>query len=435
MSKFAPLEWQVKPFRDKSLILLMDGGSGSGKSRLAAEKIHGYCLKYAGATGIVGRKDRASAAKSVVPILRYAVQSGTDWGEYKKTDMLFEYNNGSLIYVTGLKDDNQLEALKSIAGKKGDPDIIWFEEANALSLTDHETLTTRLRGKVAPWQQLIYTCNPDSPEHWINKLLIEGGGATRYHSLPTDNPFNSEQYITILDNLTGIRKQKYRHGLWVRAEGVIYSEYDSSKHLVDLYDLKIDKDGRFIVGIDFGYTNPFSASLWHVDYDGKLYQIKQIYHTRRTVSEHVPAIREMVSGYPIEAWITDHDAEDRATLEREMGIRTTPAHKSVKDGIEAVKQRYKDDRLFHCRGLLVDEDLSLRDKKLPTCTYEEIPGYHWSDKKQDTPVKDNDHGCDEMRYVVAYVDDIGGRYMKFNPKATVSSYINGGEKKQSRPGF
>ena len=421
MSRFKPLPWQIAPWRDKSKVLLMDGGSGSGKSRLAAEKVHAYCMKYPGATCIVGRKDRASASKSVVPMLRYEVlQPG--WGTYKKTDQLFEYNNESLIYVVGLKDDDQLEALKSIRGKQGDPDLAWFEEANALSLTDHETIQTRLRGNVAPWHQIIYTTNPDSPEHWINKELIEGGGSSRYHSLPTDNPYNPDDYIETLNGLSGIRYQKYRLGLWVRAEGVIYKDYDSSKHLVDLYDIKVDKTGRFIVGIDFGYTNPFSASLWYVDYDGRMYQLKQIYKTRRTVSEHVPAIREMVDGYPIEAWITDHDAEDRATLERELGIATQPAYKSVKDGIEAVMQRYKEDRLYHVRGCLVEEDQSLRDAKLPTCTYEELPGYVWSDKKQDTPVKKDDHGLDEERYVVCYVDGIGSKSFEIDPKASISNY-------------
>ena len=416
---FEPYPWQVKPFRDKALIMLLDGGSGSGKSRLAAEKVHGYCMRYPGATVVIGRKDRASASKSVVPLLRFTVQRDTDWGGYKKTDQTFEYENESRIYVTGLKDENQLESLKSITGKYGDPDMIWFEEANALSLTDHETLITRLRGKVASWQQLIYTTNPDSPEHWINKMLIEGGGASRYHTLPTDNPENSDQYISILDNLTGVRKQKYRYGLWVRAEGVIYKTYDSSKHLINLYDIEVDKTGRFVVGVDFGYTNPFSCSLWYIDNDDKMYEIKQIYHTRRTVAEHCEQIREMVKGYPVEAWITDHDAEDRATLERELNITTTAAYKSVKDGIENVMQRYKDDRLFHCRASLVEEDQRLIDEKLPTCTYEEVPGYHWSDKKQDTPVKENDHGVDNMRYVCAYVDHIGKRITKVDASKTV----------------
>lgn len=432
---FSPIEWQIAPWRDKSKVLLLDGGSGSGKSRLAAEKVHAYCLKYPGVTCIVGRKDRASASKSVVPMLRYEVQRNTDWGTYLKGDQLFEYNNSSMIYVVGLKDNSQLEALKSIRGKHGDPEFAWFEEANALSLEDHDTIKTRLRGNVAPWNQLIYTTNPDSPEHWINKQLIEDGEAKRYHSLPTDNPYNPDDYIATLDGLSGIRYQKYRLGLWIRAEGVIYKHYDSSIHLVNLYDVHVDMNGRFIVGVDFGYTNPFIASLWYVNNDGVMYELAQVYHTKRTVIEHSKAIREMVKGYPIEAWVTDHDAEDRATLERELGIKTTPAYKSVKDGIEAVMQRYKDNRIYHVRGGVIEEDLDLKDKKLPTCTYEEIPSYVWSNKKQDTPVKENDHGVDTERYVVCYVDNIGKRIMNINPKAHVESYVGNSGNKEKRPSW
>jgi phage terminase large subunit len=242
-------------------------------------------------------------------------------------------------------------------------------------------------------------------------------------------------YIDALDNLTGIRKQKYRYGLWVRAEGVIYKSYDSSRHLKDLYDVNIDKTKRFIVSIDFGYTHPFSASLWYVDGDGRMFQIRQVYHSKRTVAEHAPAIRKMVKGFPVEAWITDHDAEDRATLERELGIVTIPAYKSVKDGIEAVEQRFADDRLFLCRGALVETDLLLEAEKEPLCTIEEIPGYVWSDKKQDTPVKERDHGLDEMRYAVAYIDDIGRQKTSINPKASVSNYLRDGKRQNERPGF
>ena len=37
--------------------------------------------------------------------------------------------------------------------------------------------------------------------------------------------------------------------------------------------------------------------------------------------------------------MADHDAEDRATLDRE-GIKTRPAHKAVRPGIEAVSHRF-----------------------------------------------------------------------------------------------
>ncbi len=53
---FAPLPWQVEPWRDKSRVLLLTGSAGGGKSRLAAEKIHGACLKYPGAVWLMMRK-------------------------------------------------------------------------------------------------------------------------------------------------------------------------------------------------------------------------------------------------------------------------------------------------------------------------------------------------------------------------------------------
>jgi hypothetical protein len=52
------------------------------------------------------------------------------------------------------------------------------------------------------------------------------------------------------------------------------------------------------------------------------------------------------------------------------------------------------------------------------CTEEEIPGYVWDPgtaaaraaekPPKEAPLKENDHGCDAMRYVVAE-RDLGGR--------------------------
>src|SRR5690606_41999735 len=83
------------------------------------------------------------------------------------------------------------------------------------------------------------------------------------------------------------------------------------------------------------------------------------------------------------AVVCDHDAEGRAVLERELGVETTPAHKSVLDGIQAVQARLRvaedgKPRLFFVRGALVERDPELEGARRPTCTVEEIPGYNWS---------------------------------------------------------
>lgn len=426
---YKPLDWQVDPFRDTSGTILLTGAAGGGKSRLLLEKIHGFLLKYPNATGIVGRKDRTSASKSVVPMMRYTVQGETLWGRFLKGDGLFEYNNGSHLWVVGLNDENQREALKSI-GKDGSVDIAAFDEANKLSRDDHNVIASRMRGKAAPWTQIIYATNPDAPKHWINTDLILGKQAVVYYSRPEDNPYNPKEYIDRLKNLTGVYYQRLYLGLWVQAEGAIYDEYNSEKHLVELDN--VDLDGRFVVGLDFGYTNPFSCSLYYLDNDDNIYLWKQVYRTKRTVEEHVPAIREMVKDIKVEAWITDHDAEDRATLENHMGIKTQGAYKAVLPGISAVKQRLKDERLFFVNNPVKDIDEALEVTKQSMCTIDEIPGYRWSDKKQDTPIKENDHGLDELRYVIAYVDKIGQKTARITTTISVDNYMMRKDKKRRR---
>ena len=431
---YNPLPWQIAPFRDTSGTMLLTGAAGGGKSRLLLEKTHAFLLKYPGATGIVGRKDRSSASKSVVPMLRYTVQGDSVWGRFLKGDGLFEYNNGSHLWVVGLNGEDQREALKSI-GKDGAVDIAAFDEANKLSRDDHNIIVSRMRGTAAPWTQVLYATNPDTPTHWINTDLILSKQAEVYYSRPEDNPYNPKAYIERLKNLTGVYYQRLYLGLWVQAEGAIYDEYDSGIHLVE--DVKVNLEGRFVVGVDFGYTNPFSCSLYYLDNDDNIYLWKQVYQTKRTVAEHAPMISKMVEGVKVEAWITDHDAEDRATLENELGIMTQGAYKGVLPGISAVKQRLKDKRLFFVRNAVADIDEILEQDKRPLSTVEEVPGYRWSDKKQDTPIKEDDHGLDELRYVVAYVDNVGAKTAQITVDVEIDNYAmqNKEEDDDKRPRF
>jgi molybdenum cofactor biosynthesis enzyme MoaA len=133
--------------------------------------------------------------------------------------------------------------------------------------------------------------------------------------------------------------------------------------------------------------------------------------TQRLVEDHAKQISELTKSEPRpRAIICDHDAEDRATLERHLGMRTVGATKNVSAGIQAVASRLRvqadgKPRLFLLRDSLVDRDPMLVDAKRPLCTEEEIEGYVWSDKaRKDEPVKENDHSMDGMRYMIAHRD-------------------------------
>ncbi len=186
----------------------------------------------------------------------------------------------------------------------------------------------------------------------------------------------------------------------------MYDGFDESIHLIDPFP--IPEDWRVIRAVDFGYTNPFVCQWWAIDHDGRMYLYREIYMTRRTVRVHAGQIHDNTDR-TIEATVTDHDAEDRATLE-ENRIYTDMADKRVMPGIQAVQERLKvqgdgKPRLFVMRGALVERDWRLEDEKRPISTLEEFSAYVWNDKvTKDEPTKVDDHGMDAMRYAVMYLD-------------------------------
>lgn len=407
IAPYTPLDWQLAPLRDKSKVVLLTGSAGGGKSRLAAEKMHAFCLKYPGATGIALRKAREYASKSVVYALKKAI--GEDRRVRYTADLMFHYDNGSKIFIAGMKDEGQRQALRSINGD-GSADIIWGEEANALTEDDHNELLGRLRGMAASWRQILYTTNPDTPYHWIKKRLMDGGEAAVYFSKASDNPNNPSDYLDTLSKLTGVLGKRLRDGQWVQAEGAVYDTFSDAIHVIEPFDIPIEWR-RFRVA-DYGFVNPFVCQWWAVDPEDRMYLYRELYMTQRTVRAHSEQIKALSGDEVYEATVADHDAEDRATM-AENGIDTISAKKEISPGIQAVQERLQIQpdgrpRLFLFRTALVEEDHRLVSAKKPTCTIQEFPGYVWpkaSDGKpvKEVPVKENDHGMDSTRYLAMYL--------------------------------
>jgi hypothetical protein len=124
----------------------------------------------------------------------------------------------------------------------------------------------------------------------------------------------------------------------VSAEGQVYDGFDPDIHVIDRFD--IPKQWTRYRAIDFGYTNPFVCQWWAQDHDGRLYLYREIYMTRRTVKVHSEQIHRLSAGETYAFTVSDHDAEDRATL-AENGIYTTAAVKDISPGIQAVEERLK----------------------------------------------------------------------------------------------
>lgn len=389
--------------------VLLSGPAGTGKSRAALEKLHCAAHKYPGMQGLILRKTRASLTDAALktfeekvvpeghPIIRRPI--------LRETRKIYRYPNGSEIVVGGLDNPDRIMST--------DKDMIYIQEATECTERDWEMATTRLRNGVMPYQQLLADCNPDSPMHWLY-LRTENGQTRIIESRHEDNPSVGPEYLAKLDALTGVRYKRLRLGLWVAAEGIIYEGWDPAVHRIDRFE--VPGDWPRIWSVDFGYVHPFCWGAWALDPDGRLYRYREIYHTHRLVEDHARQILEVTKGEPAPtAIVCDHDAEDRATLERHLGLGTTPAHKSISDGIQAVASRLRAEgdgkvRLFYLRDSLVERDPDLADRKLPCSTEEEYGGYIWNEgggrRKGEEPLKEQDHGMDMTRYAVAFADEL-----------------------------
>lgn len=387
--------------RDPEVVL--SGPAGTGKSRGCLEKLHLLAMKYDRMRGLICRKTRASLTQSALVTFDEKVRPQDDGAVFHHQDQEYRYPNGSVIVIGGLDKPSKVMSTEF--------DVIYPQEATELTENDWESLSTRLRNGVMPYQQLMGDCNPDAPTHWL-KRRAESGRLRMLESRHEDNPTVTPEYLAKLDALTGVRYKRLRLGMWAAAEGVIYEGWDRAVHLIDRFDV-LPLWPRYWA-IDFGYTNPFVWQEWTADPDGRLYLMREIYRTGRLVEDFARDIKRTASGPPT-AIICDHDAEDRATLERHLGLPTLPAFKSVSPGIQAVQTRLRvaDDgrpRLFVMRDATVDRDSALVEAGKPARTEDEFESYVWdtrmNQRKGEAPVKEHDHGMDAMRYLVAHVDKI-----------------------------
>lgn len=387
---------------------IIHGPAETGKTLAACWKLHIIASKYPKAQLVIARKTQASVYGSVLQTFEKVIEGSPVMAYGGEKPQWYDYPNESRIWVAGLD-----KASKVLSTER---DIIYINQAEELSLQDWETLTTRTtgRGSVIPFPQLFGDANPGDAQHPL-KLRAESGKLIFIQSRHIDNPTlfepntgkiteQGKRTMAVLDSLTGTRKDRLRDGIWSSTEGAIYNEYNFAVHLIP--DFIPPPYGRYFVSIDFGYNNPFTASLWYVNGDGVAFLYKQIYMTKRLVEDHAKGIKKMVGDLKVEAWICDHDAEGRATLEKYLEIKTTTAYKAVMNGIQAVKKRLSQNRVYFMRGALQESDLELVRKKKPTWLGDEISGYRWSDKKKDTPIKENDHACDDARYFIAHLDNI-----------------------------
>ncbi|MCA1218847.1 PBSX family phage terminase large subunit [Streptomyces sp. 8L] len=272
----------------------------------------------------------------------------------------------------------------------------YVDEATTLPASFFDQLTQRCS---VEGSAIFGTTNPDNPQHWLRKKYLLRPRETRlrsWHFVMDDNPGLSDEYkARAKATHQGLFYKRNVLGLWVMAEGAIYDMWDETAHVVD----ELPEMRRHWIGVDYGTTNAFSAILLGLGVDGRLYVCAEWRHDSRTAqrqmtdAQYSAALRKWIGeqGVGPEWTFVDPSAASFITqLWADEYEGVARAVNDVVDGIRSVANLLGAGLLrVHrsCEGLL-----------------DELPGYVWDEKAaaagQDKPVKQADHSCDALRYVV-----------------------------------
>lgn len=404
-------------FECRSREAILSGPAGTGKTYACLWKLHSDLLKYPGSRGLMLRKTRVSLTEAALVTYEEQIlgKSSIRQGPTRSHRQCYTYPNGSSLVVRGLDNPSRLFSTEYSE--------IYVQECNELTEDDWQSLARALRYFKMPTPlQIIGDCNPDHPEHWIRRRATEGK-LTLFTGVHRDNPryFDpvsgkptefGDQYLLTLNQLSGTMRARLLEGQWVASEGIVYEGYSEAIHLIDSFE--IPESWKRVVGIDFGYTNPFVALFAAVGPDGEIYIYKQFYGSKRLVEDWGKDLLAQPEINLIADFICDHDAEGRATLERVLGRRTRAARKQITPGIEAVSSRLRiqpngKPRLYIFKNSLVKRDEELFARRHPISLEQEILRFSFTKSsdgriQKEKPAEGPDHGCDAVRYIVAHFD-------------------------------
>ena len=428
-----------KVFRASNPELVISGPAGTGKSRALLEKCHRLLLSYPDIRILMVRKTRKSLSESGMQTYETHVLGDDNpikLGPTRQHRDKYTYPAGGEFIMGGMDLEQRAKVMST------EYDLIYVQEATELAREDWELLSTRLRNRKLPFQQIVGDVNPGPPTHWIkqkanNKELVML--ETFHHDNPIlfDHAANAftefgTQYLATLDRLTGHRRERLRFGRWVAAEGVVYDEWTPRLHLSDR--VAPPKAWPRYLSIDFGFTNPFAALWGATDPDGRLWVYRELVGSQVLVEDWAAKITYYSRFEFLQAIICDHDAEGRATLERHLNVkqvmpetprgsprrtrsplgRTTPARKPIIAGIQAVQARLRPagdgiPRLIVCRDSVQQRDQVLAEARVPIGVAEEMDSYQWAtavDGKpnKEQPIDADNHALDALRYMVMHLD-------------------------------
>lgn len=355
---------------DDERMILLQGGTRSGKTWSIIYFIIEFCFKYRGkGIEIDIVRDTFTALKATVwKDFKQVLDSlGLyDPRNHNKTDHIY-YLFGNVINYYGTDNPEKVHGRSR--------DILWINEAQHIQEETTAQLFPRTRFRI------IADYNPALPQdHWLDRYIPD------YPPIITtyrDNPHLTKEQIADIESRKNNEYWWSVYGSGKRAQpvGAIFTNWEVGE---------FDTSLPYIFGQDFGYSvDP--TTLIKIAVDDKrrrIYVDELLYEPGLTTSQ----IHErMVKHVTNKDLIIADSAEPRLIDElKHKGLNIKPTVKGP-DSVRAGIKRMQDYVIY------VTQNASNIQK--------ELNNYVWHDKKSDTPVDGWNHAIDAIRYAFMYLKD------------------------------
>lgn len=385
------LSWwsDASPYREKDAVIC-DGAVRSGKTLCMGISFVCWAMRrFDGqAFGICGKAKtsiRRNMIEPLVPVLRgigFSVRDLVSKGVIEISYM----GRSNRFYIFGGKDEGSGALIQGVtlAGLLLDEVVLMPR-----SFVEQACARCSVSGS-----KLWFNCNPESPQHWFYREWIQRADERRalyIHFTLEDNPALSKKIIDRYKRMySGDFYRRFILGQWVLPAGRVYDFFTE-----DMLCDAPEKCSEYMVSCDYGTKNPSSFGLWG-ESGGVWYRLREYYYdgrkagSQKTDEEYATELSRLCADVWPSKVIVDPSAASFIEALRRAGYRTEKADNDVLRGIRLTASYLKSGRIRICRGC----DDSLRE------FYE----YRWDERAdKETPLKQNDHAMDDIRYFAASI--------------------------------
>lgn len=411
--------------QDDTDIIAVFGGYGSGKSKATLEEFLLRALENPRGSGLFAAQTLGQLKKTTLKTFFEEVCPPPLVENYNKSDGIIKLVNGFTIFIVATDEEQKIRSLNL--------GLAHVEEISGIKKSIYTQIQSRMRDPFTRNKAIIVCSNPANT--WIKDVFVDNTKrADEGH--PQHEKYNRfirtfiwetklNKYLPknfIEMNTVGKPewyRKKYFEGSFEYNSGMVYPEI--AETFIDPYPVVPEKTDRFgipkewerLVSLDYGLRNPTAVPFGAINPDtGELIIYNEYYIREKTLPYHAAQLKPLIGEIPtglVRFMVIDPACKNRmndvingkSVLDhfREYGLYFSLGNNNIEYGLSKVNT------YIEARKLKIYKSCINLIGELLGYVYPETDIDNADENLDENPVKENDHLCDALRYMMARLPD------------------------------